>query len=708
MNYRIDEIKVCDDFIIMQGWVVGDTENSKANFILKDNNKLINIELERIRRDDVCAKCFKDTSAGNELGFKLNFPYTIGQKLKLYIECDGKTAKVDINNTYIKVKKLKKKAVKLKSLMTLKILSSGMKYLVANGPNAFVRRMKRKISNMTDNYDEWYAFVKPNKEELEEQRKKVFEFTPKISIVIPAYKTPEKYLKELIESVQEQTYSNWELCFADGSPLDEGIISLVEKYAKGDSRIKCHTIGKNLGIAGNTNEALEMATGDFIALVDHDDTIVPEALYECVKAINNNVEIDVLYSDEDKISMEDGSLFEPHFKPDFNIDLLRSVNYICHLFVVSRNVLNKVGGFRAEFDGAQDYDFILRCTEKADNIYHIAKVLYHWRCHKNSTAANPESKLYAFKAGARAIEAHYERVGIEATIENGISYGIYRTKYKLKEKPLVSIIIPTKDHSVDLDKCVKSLMLTGYENLEFIIVENNSTDEETFRYYEKLKSEYKNVKVVIWEREFNYSAINNFGVEHASGEYLLFINNDTEVIEKKLFEELLGYGMRDDVGIVGTRLLYSDDTMQHAGVVIGFGGIAGHTFIGLGKGESSYFNRALCAQNYSAVTAACMLSKKSLFNQVGGFTEELAVAFNDIDYCMKIRELGKLVVYNPYAVLYHYESKSRGLEDTPEKVARFNREIDIFARRWPEILRSGDPYYNRNLTLDKSDFSLKD
>jgi len=708
MNYRIDEIKVCDDFIIMQGWVVGDTENSKAEFILKDNNKLIDVELERIRRDDVCAKFFKDTSAGNELGFKLNFPYIVGQKLKLYIKCDEKTVKIDINNTFIKAKKLKKKVVKLKSLMTLKILASGMKYLFTNGPNAFVRRMKRKISNMTDNYDEWYEFVKPSKEELEEQRKKVFEFTPKISIVIPAYKTPEKYLKELIESIQEQTYYNWELCFADGSPSDESIVPLIEKYAKGDNRIKCHVIGENLGIAGNTNIALEMASGDFIALVDHDDTIVPEALYECVKAINNNMEIDVLYSDEDKISMEDGSLFEPHFKPDFNIDLLRSVNYICHLFLVSRKVLNKVGGFRAEFDGAQDYDFILRCTENADNIHHIAKVLYHWRCHKNSTAANPESKLYAFKAGARAIEAHYERVGIEATVENGISYGIYRTNYKLKERPLVSIIIPTKDHSSDLDICVKSLMLTGYENLEFIIVENNSTDEETFRYYEKLKSEYKNIKVVIWEREFNYAAINNFGVEHASGEYLLFINNDTEVIEKKLFEELLGYGMRDDVGIVGTRLLYSDDTIQHAGVVIGFGGIAGHTFIGLAKGESSYFNRALCAQNYSAVTAACMLSKKSLFNQVGGFTEELAVAFNDIDYCMKIRELGKLVVYNPYAVLYHYESKSRGLEDTPEKVARFNREIDIFARRWPEMLRLGDPYYNRNLTLDKSDFSLKD
>ena len=378
--------------------------------------------------------------------------------------------------------------------------------------------------------------------------------------------------------------------------------------------------------------------------------------------------------------------------------------------MVKKELLDKVGGFRAEYDGAQDYDFIFRCTENAEKICHIPKVLYHWRCHPNSTASNPESKLYAFTAGSHAIMDHYKRVGIEAEkVEKGVDYGIYHTTFKIKGDPLVSVIIPNKDHTVDLDNCIRPMLTEGtYKNLEFVIVENNSTEQATWTYYEKIQKEFPNVHVVRWEREFNYSAINNFGVQHAKGEYLLFMNNDIELIAKNFVEEMLGFAQREDVGIVGARLLYEDDTIQHAGVVIGFGGIAGHTFIGLHKSENSYFNRAMCAQDYSAVTAACMMSKRSVFDAVGGFTEELAVAFNDIDYCMKVRKLGKLVVYAPYAVLHHYESKSRGLEDTPEKVARFNREIATFAKRWPEILKNGDPYYNPNLTLRKSNFALRD
>jgi len=337
-------------------------------------------------------------------------------------------------------------------------------------------------------------------------------------------------------------------------------------------------------------------------------------------------------------------------------------------------------------------------------------VLYHWRCHQDSTASNPESKLYAFEAGARAIMAHYERMGIKAEkVEKGVDYGIYHTTFQLDGEPLVSVIIPNKDHRADLDACIRPMLQKGtYKNLEFIVVENNSAEPETFQYYEEIQKEFSNVHVVRWEREFNYSAINNFGVTFAKGEYLLFMNNDIGMIAENFVEEMLGFCQRGDVGIVGARLLYEDDTIQHAGVVIGFGGIAGHTFIGLHKAENSYFHRAMCAQDYSAVTAACMMSKKSVFEAVGGFTEELAVAFNDIDYCMKVREQGKLVVYAPYAVLHHYESKSRGLEDTPEKVARFNWEVAVFARRWPEILKNGDPYYNPNLTLRKSDFSLRD
>ena len=318
--------------------------------------------------------------------------------------------------------------------------------------------------------------------------------------------------------------------------------------------------------------------------------------------------------------------------------------------------------------------------------------------------------MYAFEAGARAIKAHFQRCNIPVeSVEKGVDFGIYHTKFAIKGEPLVSVVIPNKDHHSDLDLCIRSLMEKGtYKNLEFIVVENNSTDKATFSYYERIQKEYPNVRVVTWEKGFNFSAINNFGVKHARGEYLLFLNNDTEIIEKDVIREMLGYCQREDVGAVGARLLYQDDTIQHAGVVVGFGGIAGHTFIGLHRAENSYFHRAMCAQDYSAVTAACIMTKKVLFDQVEGFTEELAVAFNDIDFCMKIRSLGKLVVYNPYALLYHYESKSRGLEDTPEKVARFNREIAIFAKRWPDILRNGDPYYNPNLTLRKSNFALRD
>ena len=375
-------------------------------------------------------------------------------------------------------------------------------------------------------------------------------------------------------------------------------------------------------------------------------------------------------------------------------------------------MITQYGEFDPEYDGAQDYDFIFRMTEHAKKIVHIPKVLYHWRCHMNSTASNPESKLYAFTAGEKAIRAHYLRVHPEIAIEKiekGIDYGIYHTYFKIEKEPLISIIIPNKDHTQDLDVAIRSVYEKGrYKNIEFIVVENNSTQPETTKYYENIQKEFSNVRVVYWDKEFNYSAINNYGVKYAKGEYLLFLNNDVEMINPDSLYEMLGYVQREDVGACGCRLLYEDGSIQHAGVVIGFGGIAGHTFIGRFEEEGSYFHRAMTAQDYSAVTAACLLTKKELFLSVGGFSEELAVAFNDIDLCMKIRQKEKLVVYNPYAVFYHYESKSRGLEDTPEKVERFNREIVTFMKKWPEILKNGDPYYNPNLTLLKSNFALRD
>ncbi|WP_367567921.1 glycosyltransferase [Lacrimispora sp.] len=716
MKYKIDIARIRENSMILNGWVIGRTEETEAEFqVLDGSENPVEFKLVPVRRDDVSQIYFKKTVA-RDLGFDIRIPYIREENEDriLVIHCDGKTVKVKLNASILERQNSSahKRTAKLKSMMNAQTLCSAVDFWKENGFKALLLKSRHKLQGIDSDYDypEWYSLTKTSEEDLEAQKKTVFDYNPKMSVVIPAYKTPERFLAAMLDSLLSQTYTKWEVCIADGSPKGESVERVLKRYASKDERIRYVILGENKGISGNTNAAIEMATGDFVVLADHDDTLAPDALFECVKAINSDPEIDVVYTDEDKLDMDGGELFEPHFKPDFNPDLLTSVNYICHLFVVNHDLLMEVGGFREEFDGAQDYDFIFRCTEKARKIYHIPKALYHWRCHQNSTASNPESKLYAFEAGARAIKAHYERMGIGVKfVEKGVDYGIYHSTFEIIGEPLISIIIPNKDHSADLDLCMRTLIeKSTYRNLEFIVVENNSTAPETFAYYEKIQKEFDFVRVVKWDREFNYSAINNFGVSFAKGEYLLFLNNDTEIINPESIHELLGFCQREDVGIVGARLLYSDDTIQHAGVVVGFGGIAGHTFIGLHKAESSYFNQAMCARNYSAVTAACMMSKRSLFDQVGGFTEELQVAFNDIDYCMKIRSINKLVVYAPYALFYHYESKSRGLEDTPEKVERFNREIKKFSERWPDILREGDPYYNPNLTLRKSNFALRD
>ena len=714
MKYKIDVVRIRENSITLNGWVVGKDPEARAEFFVEDaQHRPIAFQYVSTRRDDVSQIYYKKIY-DRDFGFDIRFPYERGKDYYLIIRCEGRKARIKYNEQLIEKRAsvAYKRMQKIRDLMNMETVHVAMDFWKENGLRALILKSKHKIQGLDNDYDygEWYELTKPSEEELERQRNTHFDYEPRLSIVIPVYKTPERYLQEMLDSIVNQTYSKWEVCIADGSPRGESRERLIKRYADRDTRFKYVILGENKGISGNTNAAMDMAQGDFLVLADHDDTLTPDALFECVKAMNEDPLYDVIYSDEDKLDMDGQALFDPHFKPDFNPDLLTSVNYICHLFVVNRNLVEVIGGFRQEFDGAQDYDFIFRCTEQARKVHHIPKVLYHWRCHMNSTASNPESKMYAFEAGARAIKAHYDRMGIAVdSVEKGVDYGIYHTRFHLDEEPLVSVIIPNKDHRADLDLCLTSLLDKGtYRNLEVIVVENNSTEPETFDYYEELQEKRKNVRVVTWKREFNFSAINNYGVTFAHGEYLLFLNNDVEVIEPDVIREMLGYARRDDVGIVGARLLYQDDTIQHAGVVIGFGGIAGHTFIGLHQAENSYFHRAMCAQDYSAVTAACMMSKRSLFDQVGGFREELAVAFNDIDYCLKIRSLGKKVVYNPYALLYHYESKSRGLEDTPEKVERFNREVARFIGYWPELVINGDPYYNPNLTLRKSNFALRD
>lgn len=584
-------------------------------------------------------------------------------------------------------------------------------YYKKNGFLFLIRHIFYKLFHLEEmSYNRWRKKNRLSSLDIENEKKNRFPYMPLISIIVPLYRTPALYLTELIESIEQQTYGNWELCLSDGSGPGQMEHDLIEKYMRNDSRIKFITAEKQMAISDNTNNALKLATGDYISFMDHDDLLEPDTLYECVKRINQYPETDIIYTDEDKVSFDGKKYFQPHFKSGFNIDLLRNMNYICHFFLVKSEILQKVGCFRKKFDGAQDYDFILRCIESSNHIQHIPKILYHWRAHLDSTSENPNSKLYAFNAGRLAVEAHLKRCGISGQVEMGKYLGLYRVKYFLDNDPFVSILIPNKDHKEDLERCVDSIFsVLDYINFEIVIIENGSTQKDIFDYYNFLKTHYNCIKIVEWNQgnEFNFSSINNYGARYAAGEYLLFLNNDTEFLEKDSLKEMISYAVREDVGIVGARLYYPDGSIQHAGVILGLGGVAGHAFLGEPHDANGYFSRIICSQDYSAVTAACMLIEKKLFETVGGFDDNLKVAFNDIDLCLKVRRLNKLVVYTPFAELTHYESKSRGLEDTKSKIDRFNSEVSYFHRKWSKELNEGDVYYNPNLTLEKHDFSLK-
>lgn len=586
-------------------------------------------------------------------------------------------------------------------------VKKGLRYLKHFGVKEFFIRLQERIEPEEVPYGSWYEEYRPKEAHLAAQRRKKFKHSCKFSIAVPAYETPETFLREMIESVLSQTYGNWELCIVNASPENEMMRRVLAQYAEKDDRIRVRELAENLGIAGNTNEALALASGDFVGLLDHDDLLAPNALFEAAKALEADPSIDVLYTDEDKVDTDGRRHFKPNLKPDFNLDLLRSNNYICHFFMVRRSLAGQAGGFSGEYDGAQDYDFILRCTDLAENIHHIPEILYHWRTHEASTADNPISKLYAYEAGKRAIEAHLERRGQTAEVLLKKDLGFYRVIYPVQGKPLVSIIIPNKDETESLRLCIESVKKTvAYENYEIIIVENNSSSREIFAYYKELAQEPR-IRIVRWKDVFNYSAINNYGVKYAKGEYLLFLNNDIEALERGWLEEMLGNCQRPEVGITGAKLLYPDGTIQHAGTVIGIGGVAGHMFVNMPGERSGYLHKASLQMDYSAVTAACMMMKRSLFMQLGGFEERLSVAFNDVDLCLRANEAGYLVVYDPCACLRHYESKSRGAEDSPEKVRRFQEEIEFMRTRWEKLLKAGDPYYNKNLSLSKWNYSLR-
>lgn len=759
MRYKVDIALVREGKLNLQGWAFGKDPETAVQYTVTDGTgkQLDDVSVGTVRRDAVVEAFFSEYirkygEIRRELGYNIEVPFSHGDVRILQITVDGKTKKIRFDEKTLEAfnSHAHRKREKLLALLNWETVEVSWECLRENGFGVLWKKGWNKIRGIQEDYDynEWYKQMAPTAETLESQRNRQFSKNISFSIVIPVYKTPEKFLRRMLESIREQTYPLFQVCIADATPYesihwtrDDGKLpkDILEEYRKRDERFQYVILNENYGISENTNAAIRMATGDYVVLADHDDELTPDALYAMAEILEKRPEIRVLYSDEDKVDFEDAYYFEPHFKPDYDPDLLRSVNYICHLFAVERKLLDSISSLdekgdrvyeRAEYDGAQDYDLILRACEAAEaenkvdaedlllkearytcrTIYHIPRVLYHWRYHQMSTAANPETKMYAFEAGARAIRAHLERMKYPVkSVETGITYGFYHVKYDNQE-PRISVIIPNKDHTEDLDKAIRSLAGGSYKNLEFIIVENNSTDDKTFVYYDKIQKDktLPPVRVVRWEREFNYSAINNFGVQFAEGDYYLFLNNDIELIAEDSLHEMVGFVQREDVGICGARLLYPDEVIQHAGVIIGFGGIAGAAFVGIHDKELTYMHRAKCIQDLSAVTAACLLTRRDVFEAVGGFAEELAVAFNDVDYCLKVRRLNKKVVYNPYALFYHYESKSRGLEDTPEKVARFNGEIVTFAKRWPEILKAGDPYYHPALTFRKSNFVLKD
>ena len=557
-----------------------------------------------------------------------------------------------------------------------------------------------------ENYQKWIKKNEPNYDELEKQRETEFEYMPKISIVVPMYNTPEKYFKELLESITEQTYENWELCLADGSPEKaEYLNDLIQPL--GD-KIKYKHLRKNKGISGNSNEALKLATGEYIALLDHDDIIPKFALYEIVKTINENPDVDFIYTDEDKILEENEKRISPHFKQDYAIDTLRSYNYICHFSIFKKELMDKLGGFNSEFDGSQDYDLILRTTEQAKHIVHIPKILYNWRISSTSVASGAAAKPYAYEAAKRAILASIERHGIQgAKVEDSRIIGLYKVTYPVKGEPKISIIIPNKDHKKDLKRCIKSILKSTYNNYEIIIVENNSKEKSIFKYYKKLE---KNPKIKIEKSKlvlFNYSKLNNFGASKAEGEYLVFLNNDTKIITTNWLETIISNCQREEIGAIGAKLIYKNKRIQHAGVVLNLTGTAGHVNWNEKANNPGYFGRIMIQQNVSAVTGALLGMSKKVFEQVEGFDETFPIAYNDVDLCLKIQDIGKLITYNPYIEAYHYESQSRGYEDTEEKQKRLKKEENKLKKKWKKYFDVTDKYYNPNLRTDVPNMRIK-
>jgi glycosyltransferase involved in cell wall biosynthesis len=593
-------------------------------------------------------------------------------------------------------------------LITHKII----RILRHEGLTGLGHRLKRKIGalmSINGGYTEWirrYDTLDQAKRNQIRDRILELSYQPLISVVMPVYNPPIPFLEAAIHSVQDQLYPHWELCIADDASTNPEVQALLSRYAEADARIKVIYRKENGHISVASNSALELATGEFVTLLDHDDELSEHALYCIVEAINQHPRAGIIYSDEDKIDAS-GKRFDPYFKCDFNYELFLAQNMISHLGVYRRTLLEEIGGFRTGYEGSQDYDLALRALEKIEptQIVHVPHVLYHWRAIPGSTARNVNEKNYAVEAAHQAVQDHLQRCDIEAIVSPAPESPEYhRVQFRLPAGlPLVSIIIPTRDRADLLDPCIDSILnRSSYPHFEIVVIDNGSVEPATTKLFDRLPTD--RVRVVRDDSPFNFSALNNYGAQKSKGELLCLMNNDIEISTPDWLEEMVSFAHRADIGCVGARLWYPNGLLQHGGVITGVGGVAGHAHLNLLRGDRGYFNRAVLHQSFSAVTAACLVIRRSVFEQVGGLDESLAVAYNDVDFCLRVREAGYRNVWTPYAEMVHHESATRGYETTPAKQARLEQEMNLLRQRWGEQLFN-DPAYSPNLNLKKPDFA---
>lgn len=692
--------------IVISGWALDEETKTVPSIHAEGFDGIVQISY--VYRGDVNAlhKLASNVSAGFQI--ELDGNQSQNDVIQLVFEGNHHTTKKEVN---LNQKFPLAPGTEGKWLKRWQRVRRGLGYIRRNGLISTYRRLKmdQAPGKSVQDYQVWISKnenwdVKAIQEEIQN-----FKYQPKISILMPVYNVEQNWLEKCIQSVQNQFYPNWELCMADDCSTDESVRPTLEKYAQSDERIKVVFRSENGHISRATNSALEIATGEFVALLDNDDELAPIAFYEVVKALNENPELDLIYSDEDKIDMQ-GNRFDPAFKPDWSPDLLLGTNYISHLGVYRRSIMNEIGGFRPGFEGSQDYDLVLRFTEKttAQRIHHIPKVLYYWRILPTSTAADQSTKGYAFEAGLKAVQEALVRRGIKGTAHHAAGNGLYDVEYEILSTDLVSIIIPTRDGYDDMLRCLNSIVAkTSYPNYEIIVADNGSTDERMEKLYAKFKGQLgEHFRVESIDIPFNYSRINNLAAQKAKGKYLLFLNNDTEVITPGWITKMVSFAQFERIGMVGAKLYYPNQTIQHAGVIVGLGGAAGHCHHTYPKGDFGYFGKLEINVNYLAVTAACCMIRKADFEQLGGFEEKLTVAFNDVDLCLREYEAGHDNVWLHGVELYHYESQTRGYENTPEKKARFDQETKFMEDRWGKYI-ANDPFYNPNLSRVGGHFGIR-